>query len=236
MPAEALNFRYLQRCAHNLSTASVDRFPQPWSTCQARPRNRTMQVSVASFLLQRGIPCSRLSPRPAGQSGFSSHFPVRSGPHCRARPLSLRSTRVIPPELAAQVQQMVRAGKRYARRDRKAGGQLRAGPTAEVLRTRQQPASEMRQAARIPARMWLTPFRRYLPALATVATIAPCSAFWHRDRYDRNLRGLPTRRCGSLPNGPRHFGRALQHRVRNTISAAIPVTIAHRLYRSRMPK
>lgn len=150
------------------------------------------------------------------------------------RALSLRSTRVIPPELAAQVQQMVRAGNDSPAAIEKLADSCGLGQIlAEVLRTRQQPASEMRQAVEDTGQDVAHTLQRYLPALATVATIAPLLGLFG------TVIGMIEIFAVYRPDGadPSQMAHGISVALYNTafgILIAIPAMIAHRLYRSRV--
>jgi biopolymer transport protein ExbB len=150
------------------------------------------------------------------------------------RALSLRSTRVIPPELAAQVQQMVRAGNDSPAAIEKLADSCALGQIlAEVLRTRQQPASEMRQAVEDTGQDVAHTLQRYLPALATVATIAPLLGLFG------TVIGMIEIFAVYRPDGadPSQMAHGISVALYNTafgILIAIPAMIAHRLYRSRV--
>ena len=150
------------------------------------------------------------------------------------RALSLRSARVIPPELAAQVQQMVRAGEDTPAAIEKLADSCALGQIlAEVLRTRQQSASEMRQAVEDTGQDVAHTLQRFLPALATVATIAPLLGLFG------TVVGMIEIFAVYRPDGadPSQMAHGISVALYNTafgILIAIPAMIAHRLYRSRV--
>ena len=150
------------------------------------------------------------------------------------RALSLRSTRVIPPELAAQVQQMVRAGEDTPASIEKLAASSPLGEIlAEVLRTRQRPEADMRQAVEDTGQDVAYALQRFLPALATVATIAPLLGLFG------TVIGMIEIFAVYRPDGsdPTQMAHGISVALYNTafgILIAIPAMIAHRLYRTRV--
>ena len=150
------------------------------------------------------------------------------------RALSLRSTRVIPPELAAQVQQMVRAGEDTPAAIEKLAASSPLGEIlAEVLRTRHRPEADMRQAVEDTGQDVAYALQRFLPALATVATIAPLLGLFG------TVIGMIEIFAVYRPDGsdPTQMAHGLSVALYNTafgILIAIPAMIAHRLFRTRV--
>ena len=150
------------------------------------------------------------------------------------RALSLQSARVIPPELAAQVRQMVQAGEDTPAAIEKLADSCALGEIlAEVLRTRQRPAAEMRQAVEDTGQDVAYTLQRFLPALATVATIAPLLGLFG------TVIGMIEIFAVYRPDGsdPTQMAHGISVALYNTafgILIAIPAMIAHRLYRSRV--
>ncbi len=150
------------------------------------------------------------------------------------RALSLRSTRVIPPELAAQVQQMVRAGEDTPAAIEKLAASSPLGEIlAEVLRTRHRPEADMRQAVEDTGQDVAYALQRFLPALATVATIAPLLGLFG------TVIGMIEIFAVYRPDGsdPTQMAHGISVALYNTafgILIAIPAMIAHRLYRTRV--
>ncbi len=150
------------------------------------------------------------------------------------RALSLRSTRVIPPELAAQVPQMVRAGEDTPAAIEKLAASSALGEIlAEVLRTRHRPEADMRQAVEDTGQDVAYALQRFLPALATVATIAPLLGLFG------TVIGMIEIFAVYRPDGsdPTQMAHGISVALYNTafgILIAIPAMIAHRLYRTRV--
>ena len=150
------------------------------------------------------------------------------------RALSLRSTRVIPPELAAQVQQMVRAGEDTPAAIEKLAASSPLGEIlAEVLRTRHRPEADMRQAVEDTGQDVAYALQRFLPALATVATIAPLLGLFG------TVIGMIEIFAVYRPDGsdPTQMAHGISVALYNTafgILIALPAMIAHRLYRTRV--
>ena len=150
------------------------------------------------------------------------------------RALSLRSTRVIPPELAAQVQQMVRAGEDTPAAIEKLAASSPLGEIlAEVLRTRHRPEADMRQAVEDTGQDVAYALQRFLPALATVATIAPLLGLFG------TVIGMIEIFAVYRPDGsdPTQMAHGISVALYNTafgILIAIPAMIAHRLFRTRV--
>lgn len=150
------------------------------------------------------------------------------------RALSLRSVRVIPPELAAQVQQMVRAGEDTPAAIEKLAASCALGEIlAEVLRTRHRPEADMRQAVEDTGQDVAYTLQRFLPALATVATIAPLLGLFG------TVIGMIEIFAVYRPDGsdPTQMAHGISVALYNTafgILIAIPAMIAHRLFRTRV--
>ena len=150
------------------------------------------------------------------------------------RALSLRTARVIPPELAAQVQQMVRAGEDTPAAIEKLAASCALGEIlAEVLRTRNRPEADMRQSVEDTGQDVAFTLQRFLPALATVATIAPLLGLFG------TVIGMIEIFAVYRPDGsdPTQMAHGISVALYNTafgILIAIPAMIAHRLFRTRV--
>lgn len=150
------------------------------------------------------------------------------------RSLSLSATRIAPVDLPAQVIQMVRAQADTP----EAIDKLRASSPlgqilAECLASRHLPAAERRLAIEDVGRDVSYLLQRYLPALATVASIAPLMGLFG------TVVGMIEIFAAYRPDGsdPTELARGISIALYNTgfgILIAIPAVMAHRLFKSRV--
>jgi biopolymer transport protein ExbB len=150
------------------------------------------------------------------------------------RSLSLSTRRIIPHDLPAQVIQMVRAQADTP----DAIDKLRASSPlgqilAECLANRQLPTAERRLAIEDVGRDIAHMLQRYLPALATVASIAPLMGLFG------TVVGMIEIFAAYRPDGsdPTELARGISIALYNTgfgILIAIPAVMAHRLFKSRV--
>ncbi len=150
------------------------------------------------------------------------------------RSLSLSAKRIIPHDLPAQVIQMVRAQADTP----DAIDKLRASSPlgqilAECLANRHLPSAERRLAIEDVGRDVAHMLQRYLPALATVASIAPLMGLFG------TVVGMIEIFAAYRPDGsdPTELARGISIALYNTgfgILIAIPAVMAHRLFKSRV--
>ncbi|MFY9137939.1 MotA/TolQ/ExbB proton channel family protein [Zwartia sp.] len=150
------------------------------------------------------------------------------------RSLSLSAKRIIPHDLPAQVIQMVRAQADTP----DAIDKLRASSPlgqilAECLVNRHLPTAERRLAIEDVGRDIAYMLQRYLPALATVASIAPLMGLFG------TVVGMIEIFAAYRPDGsdPSELARGISIALYNTgfgILIAIPAVMAHRLFKSRV--
>ncbi len=150
------------------------------------------------------------------------------------RSLSLQTRRICPPELSTQVLQMVRAGQDLPANLEKLQTLSPLGQIlAQVVRKRYLPDAEFRLAVEDIGRDVAHNLQRYLPALATVATIAPLLGLFG------TVVGMIEIFAAYRPDGsdPTMLARGISVALYNTgfgILIAIPCMIAHRLFKSRV--
>lgn len=150
------------------------------------------------------------------------------------RALSLNSSRIIPSDLTAQVIQMVRAKADSPEAVEKLRASSPLGQIlAELLRHRHLPAAELRCAVEDAGRDVAHVLQRYLPALATVASIAPLMGLFG------TVVGMIEIFAAYRPDGsdPTELARGISIALYNTgfgILIAIPAVMAHRLFKSRV--
>jgi biopolymer transport protein ExbB len=150
------------------------------------------------------------------------------------RALSLNSSRIIPSDLTAQVIQMVRAKADTPEAVEKLRASSPLGQIlAELLRHRHLPPSELRCAVEDAGRDVAHVLQRYLPALATVASIAPLMGLFG------TVVGMIEIFAAYRPDGsdPTELARGISIALYNTgfgILIAIPAVMAHRLFKSRV--
>ncbi len=150
------------------------------------------------------------------------------------RTLSLQPRRIAPPELTNQVLQMVRAHADQPEAIEKLRQSSALGQVlAEILSRRDLPANELRLVAEDAGRDVAFELERYLPALATVATIAPLLGLFG------TVIGMIEIFAAYRPDGsdPTELARGISIALYNTgfgILIAIPAVIAHRHFKSRV--
>lgn len=150
------------------------------------------------------------------------------------RALSLTTKRIIPTELSAQVIQMVRAKADSPEAIDKLRSSSPLGYVlAALLVHRHLPAAELRLAVEDAGRDVAHILQRYLPALATVASIAPLMGLFG------TVVGMIEIFAAYRPDGsdPTELARGISIALYNTgfgILIAIPAVLAHRLYKSRV--
>lgn len=148
--------------------------------------------------------------------------------------LSLQTKRVAPPELCTQVLQMVRAGQDQPQAIDKLQSSCPLGQIlAQVLRKRHLPQAELRLAVEDVGRDVAHGLQRYLPALGTVATIAPLMGLFG------TVIGMIEIFAAYQPDGsdPSKLARGISVALYNTgfgILIAVPAMIAHRHFKSRV--
>jgi biopolymer transport protein ExbB len=150
------------------------------------------------------------------------------------RAFSLNTARLIPSDLPAQVIQMVRAKADTPEAIEKLRSSSALGQIlAELLRNRHLPAAERRVAIEDAGRDVGYILQRYLPALATVATLGPLMGLFG------TVVGMIEIFAAYKPDGsdPSELARGISIALYNTgfgILIAIPAVIAHRLFKSRV--
>ncbi|MDN4016948.1 MotA/TolQ/ExbB proton channel family protein [Zwartia panacis] len=150
------------------------------------------------------------------------------------RALSLKTSRIIPSELPAQVIQMVRAKADQPEAIEKLRTSSPLGQVlAELLTHRHLSPTELRLAVEDAGRDVAYVLQRYLPALATVASIAPLMGLFG------TVVGMIEIFAAYRPDGsdPTELARGISIALYNTgfgILIAIPAVLAHRLFKSRV--
>lgn len=150
------------------------------------------------------------------------------------RTLSLTTKRIAPDGLPAQVIQMVRAKSDHPEAIEKLGASSPLGQIlAELLKNRHLPAPQQRLAVEDAGRGVAHILQRYLPALATVASIAPLMGLFG------TVVGMIEIFAAYRPDGsdPTELARGISIALYNTgfgILIAIPAVIAHRHFKSRV--
>jgi biopolymer transport protein ExbB len=150
------------------------------------------------------------------------------------RSLSLTTQRNIPTELPAQVIQMVRAKADTPEAIDKLRNSSPLGHVlAALLAHRQLPPAELRHAVEDAGRDVAHILQRYLPALATVGSIAPLMGLFG------TVVGMIEIFAAYRPDGsdPTELARGISIALYNTgfgILIAIPAVLAHRLFKSRV--
>ncbi len=148
--------------------------------------------------------------------------------------LSLQTRRIAPPELSAQVLQMVRAGAASPEALDKLQASSPLGQIlAQLVRKRHLPEAELRLAVEDSGREVAHSLQRYLPALGTVATIAPLMGLFG------TVVGMIEIFAAYRPDGsdPTQLARGISVALYNTgfgIMIAVPAMIAHRHFKSRV--
>ena len=150
------------------------------------------------------------------------------------RALSLTATRITPGDLPAQVIQMVRAKADTPEAIEKLGASSPLGQVLATLLTyRHLSPAELRVAVEDTGRDVAHVLQRYLPALATVASIAPLMGLFG------TVVGMIEIFAAYRPDGsdPSELARGISIALYNTgfgILIAIPAVMAHRLFKSRV--
>lgn len=150
------------------------------------------------------------------------------------RALSLKTARIAPQDLPAQVIQMVRAKTDQPEAIEKLSASSPLGQIlAELLKNRHLPAPQLRLAVEDAGRGVGHILQRYLPALATVASIAPLMGLFG------TVVGMIEIFAAYRPDGsdPTELARGISIALYNTgfgILIAIPAVIAHRHFKSRV--
>ena len=147
------------------------------------------------------------------------------------RLLSLRSSRVIPSGLVNDVERLVRATTIDLESIERLASSSACGQVlATILRERHKPVSEVRLAAEETGSDVAFALQRFLPALATVGTIAPLMGLFG------TVVGMIEIFAAFEPGGaaPGQLARGISVALYNAgfgILIAIPAIIAHRLLR-----
>ncbi len=150
------------------------------------------------------------------------------------RSLSLQIRRLAPPELTNQVIQMVRAQADHPEAIEKLRKSSPLGQIlAALLSHRHLPVNERRVMVEDTGRDVAFQLERYLPALATVATIAPLLGLFG------TVIGMIEIFAAYKPDGsdPTELARGISIALYNTgfgILIAIPAVIAHRHFKTRV--
>lgn len=148
--------------------------------------------------------------------------------------LSLRPARLCPVDLTNQVLQMVRTSQdNPGNLDKLQSSSPLGQILAQVVRKRHLPEAERRLAVEDIGRDVSFKLQRYLPALATIATIAPLLGLFG------TVVGMIEIFAAYRPDGsdPSMLARGISIALYNTgfgILIAIPCVIAHRLFKSRV--
>ncbi len=150
------------------------------------------------------------------------------------RTLSLNAARLIPRDLPAQVIQMVRAKADSPEAIEKLRASSPLGLIlAELLRCKNLPPAELRCAVEDAGRDVSHILQKYLPALATVASLGPLMGLFG------TVVGMIEIFAAYKPDGsdPTELARGISIALYNTgfgILIAIPAVMAHRLFKSRV--
>ena len=150
------------------------------------------------------------------------------------RALSLNASRLIPRDLPAQVIQMVRAKADSPEAIEKLRASSPLGLIlAELLRCKNLPPAELRCAVEDAGRDVSHILQKYLPALATVASLGPLMGLFG------TVVGMIEIFAAYKPDGsdPTELARGISIALYNTgfgILIAIPAVMAHRLFKSRV--
>lgn len=148
--------------------------------------------------------------------------------------LTLRRERIAPADMAHQVSQMVRARLVTPESIEKLSLSCPLGEIlAEMLRNRHLGNDAIRQSAQDKGSEISHALNRYLPALATLATIAPLMGLFG------TVVGMIEIFAAYRPDGtdPSQLARGISVALYNTgfgILIAIPVMIAHRIFKSNI--
>lgn len=150
------------------------------------------------------------------------------------RTLSLTATRIVPSDLPSQVIQMVRAKADTSDAIEKLRSSSPLGQIlAELLSHRHLPSAERRLAVEDVGRDVAHTLQRYLPALATIASLAPLMGLFG------TVVGMIEIFAAYRPDGsdPSELARGISIALYNTgfgILIAMPAVMAHRLFKSRV--
>lgn len=150
------------------------------------------------------------------------------------RSLSLTRARIVPESLPAQVIQMVRARADQPEAIEKLQASSPLGHVlAELLKHRELPAAQRRLAVEDAGRDVAHILQRYLPALATIASIAPLMGLFG------TVVGMIEIFAAYRPDGsdPTELARGISIALYNTgfgIMIAIPAVLAYRHFKSRV--
>ena len=148
--------------------------------------------------------------------------------------LTLRRERIAPADMAHQVSQMVRARQVTPESIEKLSLSCPLGEIlAEMLRNRHMGNDAIRQCAQDKGSEISHTLNRYLPALATLATVAPLMGLFG------TVVGMIEIFAAYRPDGtdPSQLARGISVALYNTgfgILIAIPVMIAHRIFKSKI--
>jgi len=148
--------------------------------------------------------------------------------------LSLKSERIAPAALGNQVSQVARSGQVTSEFIDKLSSSSPLGQIlADMLRNCHQGPDAMRQAAQDTGSVVAHELNRFLPALATVATVAPLMGLFG------TVVGMIEIFAAYRPDGsdPTQLARGISVALYNTgfgILIAIPAMIAHRLFKSKI--
>lgn len=148
--------------------------------------------------------------------------------------LSLRTERIAPSDVGMQVSQTARANQVTPEFIDKLSSSSPLGRIlADMLRNRHHGSETMRQAAQDTGSEVAHELNRFLPALATVATVAPLMGLFG------TVVGMIEIFAAYRPDGsdPSQLARGISVALYNTgfgILIAIPAMIAHRLFKSKI--
>ncbi len=148
--------------------------------------------------------------------------------------LSLQTKRIVPPDLNTQVLNMVRTGLDQPSNIEKLQASSPLGQIlAQLVRKKDLPDAELRCAVEDVGRDVAHNLNRYLPALATIATVAPLLGLFG------TVVGMIEIFAAYKPDGsdPSMLARGISVALYNTgfgILIAIPAMIAHRHFKSRV--
>jgi len=150
------------------------------------------------------------------------------------RLLSLQTKRIVPPELTAQVLQLVRSETADAQAIAKLKTSSPLGLVlAQLLLSRHLPDAELRRSVEDVGQDVAHALNRYLPGLAMIATVAPLMGLFG------TVIGMIEIFAAYRPDGsdPTELARGISIALYNTgfgILIAVPAVIAHRYFKSRV--
>ena len=148
--------------------------------------------------------------------------------------LSLRTPQIVPAALGNQVSQALRSSQITPEFIEKLSSSSPLGQVlADMLRNRHHEMEVIRQVAQDSGSVVAHDLNRFLPALATVATIAPLMGLFG------TVVGMIEIFAAYRPDGsdPSQLARGISVALYNTgfgILIAIPAMIAHRLFKSKI--